>query len=176
MGVACNMRGRDEKCIQNLHRKTRRKENVEDLGVDGNIILEWILGKWEDVDCMHLTQDVGQWRAVVNTVINLRGPSKEKNFLTSWQTISYTSRCLLRCGTCSDVIGNQSFLGPCCHHLQGDDGSIDRDGNCTTWGWCPQHNCIGKQTRMAGNTRMPMALHRNGWSCYAIFNKLFDRF
>jgi hypothetical protein len=40
MGVACNMRGRDEKCIQNLHRKTRRKENVEDLGVDGNIILE----------------------------------------------------------------------------------------------------------------------------------------
>jgi hypothetical protein len=28
--------------------------------------------RWEDVDWMHLTQDRNQWRAVVNTIMNLR--------------------------------------------------------------------------------------------------------
>jgi hypothetical protein len=29
---------------------------------------------WEGVDWIHLAQDRGQWRAVVNTVMNLRVP------------------------------------------------------------------------------------------------------
>jgi hypothetical protein len=29
---------------------------------------------WEGVDWMHLAQDRDQWRAVVNTVMNLRVP------------------------------------------------------------------------------------------------------
>jgi hypothetical protein len=29
---------------------------------------------WEGVDCMNLAQDRNQWRALVNTVMNLRVP------------------------------------------------------------------------------------------------------
>jgi hypothetical protein len=30
--------------------------------------------RWEGLDWMHLAQDRGQWRAVVNTVMNFRVP------------------------------------------------------------------------------------------------------
>jgi hypothetical protein len=43
---------------------------MEDLGVDGRIILEWILGKgWEVVNWINLAQD--HWQAFVNTIISL---------------------------------------------------------------------------------------------------------
>jgi hypothetical protein len=38
---------------------------------------------WEGVDWIHLAQDTDQWRAVVNTVTNLRVPQNSGNFLTS---------------------------------------------------------------------------------------------
>jgi hypothetical protein len=49
---------------------------VEDLGVDGRIILERYLKEigWGDMGCVYLAQDRDQWRAVVNTVMNLRVP------------------------------------------------------------------------------------------------------
>jgi len=37
---------------------------------------------WEGVEWIHLAQDRDQWRAVVNTVMNLRVPKKAGNFLT----------------------------------------------------------------------------------------------
>jgi len=57
-----------------LVRKSEAKRHSGELAVDWRIILEWILGKigWEVVDWMHLTQDRDQWRAVVNTVMNIR--------------------------------------------------------------------------------------------------------
>jgi hypothetical protein len=38
---------------------------------------------WEGVDWLHLAQDLEQWRALVNTVMNLRVPLKARNFLTT---------------------------------------------------------------------------------------------
>jgi hypothetical protein len=43
--------------------KPEGKNHLGDLGVDGRIISEWVLGKqeWKGVDKMHLVQDSGQW-------------------------------------------------------------------------------------------------------------------
>jgi hypothetical protein len=46
--------------------------SLGDLGVCCRIILKWI--RWEDVDCIHLTQDRDQWRPLVFTVMNLQLP------------------------------------------------------------------------------------------------------
>ena len=48
--------------------------NLENLGVDGRITLNarWII----------LAQDWDKWRAVVNTVMNLRVPYNAENLLT----------------------------------------------------------------------------------------------
>jgi hypothetical protein len=46
------------------------RNHLEDLGVDGRIILGWILGKW----VWMVRTDRDQWRAPVNTVMNLRVP------------------------------------------------------------------------------------------------------
>jgi hypothetical protein len=44
---ACRTHRRDEKCVQNFGRKKLKgRDHSEDLGVDGRIILEWILGKY----------------------------------------------------------------------------------------------------------------------------------
>jgi hypothetical protein len=47
---------------------------LENLAIDGRIILEWILGNRVGVDWMHLAQDRGQWWALVNMVINVSVP------------------------------------------------------------------------------------------------------
>jgi hypothetical protein len=51
-------------------------DHLEDMGVDGKIILEWILRETgrEILDWIQLAQDRDQWRAVLNTVMKLRVP------------------------------------------------------------------------------------------------------
>jgi hypothetical protein len=41
---------------------------------EDNIRLDLREVGWESVDWMHLAQDRGQWRNIVNTVMNLRVP------------------------------------------------------------------------------------------------------
>jgi hypothetical protein len=44
------MHGGDEKCIQNiLSKNLKGRDYMEDLSIDGKIILAWIL-RWEGVD------------------------------------------------------------------------------------------------------------------------------
>jgi hypothetical protein len=38
---------------------------------------------WEGVDWMHLAQDMDQWQALMNMIMNLQVPLKAGNFLSS---------------------------------------------------------------------------------------------
>jgi hypothetical protein len=40
--------------------------------------------RWEGTDWIHLAQNRDQWRAVVNTVMNLQVTQKVGNFVTEW--------------------------------------------------------------------------------------------
>jgi hypothetical protein len=52
-----------------------RRDNSEDLGVDGsNIRMDLTEIGWEVVDWIRLAQDRDQWWAVVNMLMNLRVP------------------------------------------------------------------------------------------------------
>ena len=47
---------------------------MRDPGADGRIILRWIFRKWDvgDMDWIELAQDRDRWRALGNSVMNLR--------------------------------------------------------------------------------------------------------
>ena len=48
---------------------------MKDPSVDGRIILKCILEKWDGgMDWIDLVQDTDRWRALVNSVMNLRVP------------------------------------------------------------------------------------------------------
>jgi len=55
-----------------LVKTPKGRDHSENLGTDGNIILEWIVGKHggEGVDWMHLAQDRDKWRGVLNMIMN----------------------------------------------------------------------------------------------------------
>jgi len=61
------------------------RDHLKDLGVDRRIS-KWVL---KELECkilawIHLAQDRHQWRALVNTEMNLRVPEKAGNLLTCW--------------------------------------------------------------------------------------------
>jgi hypothetical protein len=58
------------------------KIDLQDVGCGG---LDWI----------QLAQDRGRWGALVNAVLNVRGPQNAGNFLTNCQPVSFSRRTLL---------------------------------------------------------------------------------
>ena len=52
------------------------RDHLEDVGVDGRIILEWIVKGivWEGVVWIGVAVDTDRWRALVNAVMNFRVP------------------------------------------------------------------------------------------------------
>jgi hypothetical protein len=57
---------------------------LEDPGVEGRIILEWIFRQWnKEMELIDLAQNRDRRRTFVNAVMNLRIPSNAGNFLTS---------------------------------------------------------------------------------------------
>jgi hypothetical protein len=56
--------------------KPERKDHLEDPGVDGIIILRWIVRRWDCgvMEWTELAEDRDRWRAVVNAGMNCRVP------------------------------------------------------------------------------------------------------
>jgi hypothetical protein len=67
--------GKGEMHTGRLLGKLRKRDSLEDLGVDGRIILQWIFKKDNgDVEWFHVAQDRGKQLALVKAVIKLRVP------------------------------------------------------------------------------------------------------
>ena len=73
---ACSTHEKKERSIQGLGGGNMKEEtHLKGPGVDGRLILKWILKKWDgNMDWIDLVQDRDGWRAVVNAVMNLRVP------------------------------------------------------------------------------------------------------
>lgn len=56
---------------------------MEDLDVDGSIILEWVLKKEDEMTWNDLALERDKWRTLVNTVMILRVLVIAVNFLSS---------------------------------------------------------------------------------------------
>jgi hypothetical protein len=51
----------------------RERYHLEELGVDGMILLKWLFKKWDGgMNWIELAQGRDRWQSVVNSVINLR--------------------------------------------------------------------------------------------------------
>jgi hypothetical protein len=72
MDRACSTYWGEERVVVE---KPDGRNHLKDLGVDGRIILKWILEKWDGgMDWIDVAQERDRWRAVVNAVMNLRVP------------------------------------------------------------------------------------------------------
>jgi len=58
----------------------RERGHLEGTGIDGRIILRRVWGG--GMDWIHLVQYRDRWWALLNAVMNLRGPVNTGNFLT----------------------------------------------------------------------------------------------
>jgi hypothetical protein len=76
MGGACSTNGGEEECIWDIGGQARRKETTRKTRrrwVD-NIKMDLREIGWDGVNWIDMAQERDQWRALVNTVLNLRVP------------------------------------------------------------------------------------------------------
>jgi hypothetical protein len=73
MGGPCCTNGGKEERIDYSWESQRERGHWEYQDVSGWIILGWILERWDGV-MWTLAQDRNRWRALVNSVLNLRVP------------------------------------------------------------------------------------------------------
>jgi len=68
--------GEERGCVGSCWGNRREGDHWGDRGIDGRIILRWIIRKWDvgGMDWIMLAQDRDRWRALVNAVMNLRVP------------------------------------------------------------------------------------------------------
>jgi hypothetical protein len=67
---------KEERCMQGFGREIWGEGgHLEDPGMNGRIILKWILEKWYGgVDRIDMAQDRDRWSAVVNAVTHIQVP------------------------------------------------------------------------------------------------------
>ena len=89
--------GRWERRARSSWGNLREKGHLEDLGLDGSIILNVPLINRMVVGWIDLVRYTDKLRALVNAVVNLKFPWNAVNFLTSWGTVSFSTMIFL-CG------------------------------------------------------------------------------
>jgi hypothetical protein len=74
MGAVCGTYEREGGAYKVLWEDLMERDHLEDLGLDGRIILKWVLQEVGEggLEWNCLGQDRVRWRAVVNAVMNLR--------------------------------------------------------------------------------------------------------
>ena len=85
LGGSCNMYGRDVRCLVLSCRSLRERDHLDDTGIDGRLILQWIFKKWNGggMDWIDPAQKRDRWWALVNAGINFQVPRNAWNLLTS---------------------------------------------------------------------------------------------
>ena len=67
--------GKEQSNVGFWSERLRKRDHLEDPGVDGSIIIKFIFEKLDGrVNWIRLAQDRERWRAVVNAVMNCRVP------------------------------------------------------------------------------------------------------
>jgi hypothetical protein len=73
MDRICSRMGESRGACRVLVRKPDEGDHLQDTGLDGEIILKWILQKWDGgTDWIDLAQDRDRRRALLNAVMNFR--------------------------------------------------------------------------------------------------------
>jgi len=73
MGGECRTYGEREVHTRFRWGKLRERDHLEDLEVDGRIILRWNFRKWDGgTDWIDRAKERDRWRALVRAVMNIR--------------------------------------------------------------------------------------------------------